>query len=183
MTPGGRKRTASGLRRVEPVARSADRDHVDRPAGILLDLGPQPTDVDVDGARAAGVGRTPDPRHELVAAEHAAGIAGERRQEGELLRAEMDLDVVPPNPTADQVELDVRCDRDMASRIRPEPAWIDQEMRATGELDGIDGRRQGLVEPEGERVETSGDISGLVEEDEAEGRPLTPLGNGGEQPH
>src|SRR5258706_52711 len=83
-------------------------------------------------ARAAGGLRTPDPRRELVAAEHAAGIAGERRQEGDLLRAGMDLGGVPPNPTADQGELDVRCGRDMGSRIRPEPAWIDQEMRATG---------------------------------------------------
>src|SRR2546423_13862926 len=52
--------------------------------GVALDLLAQVADVDVDRARIAVGGIAPDPCQQHVPGEHAAGRAGERREDLEL---------------------------------------------------------------------------------------------------
>jgi hypothetical protein len=61
----------------EDVADAADRVDEPRARGIVLDLAAEPVDVDVDGARLAGVVVAPDALEELVPGEDLAGVADE----------------------------------------------------------------------------------------------------------
>ena len=56
----------------------------------VAELAPQLRDVDVDGARAAGVGHPPDEVEQLLAREHDAGMLEEAREQVELLARQLD---------------------------------------------------------------------------------------------
>jgi len=80
---------------------------------------PQPADVNVDGPRVAGAAGPPDAIEQLDAALDAAGMPGERLEEAELLRAQVDGSTIAyswrvatsssePSPTARR-SLPLRC--------------------------------------------------------------------------
>jgi hypothetical protein len=92
---------------------------------------------------------------------------------------------VSPDAAPDEVQVDVVRDEDPTRAVGAEPAslepaCLEQQMCPAREFGRIDGRRQGLVEPEGKSIEPARDIRRLVEVDQAQRRPLSPLRHGGE---
>src|SRR5215207_701682 len=84
----------------EAVPHAAYGEDVFRRLRVALELLSQVADVDVDGAGIAIGGVAPHARQQLVAAEHAAGIARERAEDLELYEREpgllsSDLDGAP----------------------------------------------------------------------------------------
>ena len=77
-----------------------------------LDLRAQPADVDVDRPRVAVVVGAPDPVEELAPRVRPAGVAGEHREQAELLRPEVDRLAVATELVGDEVELEVVAERD-----------------------------------------------------------------------
>ena len=73
---------------------------------VLLDVGPQPLDVDVEGLRVAEVVGAPDAVDQHVAGEQPAGVLHEQRQQLELLAAEVDLVAPDEHQVAVDVDLD-----------------------------------------------------------------------------
>src|SRR5207248_4564166 len=65
--------------------------------GFALDLLAQTPDVHCDGARVCGGAVAPNPVHELLAAEHLAGVAGEEPQQVELASRQRELVPVAVN--------------------------------------------------------------------------------------
>src|SRR5664279_3069788 len=96
MTRGYRSREPLGVRagprgRVEAVADAVLRLDVGV-RGTPVELLAQLAHADVDRAVASAVGHVPDPLLELVAIEHAAGLACKREQEPELDRGQLGVD-------------------------------------------------------------------------------------------
>ncbi len=58
---------------------------------VVLDLGPQPLDVDVEGLGVADVVRTPDAVDERLPGQHPAGVAHQQLQQFELLQRQRHL--------------------------------------------------------------------------------------------
>lgn len=169
-------------RRIEPVADPADGDEVDGPRGITLNLGAQPSDVDVHSSSAALVCMTPDPIDELVATEDAARLARQQGQEGEFLRPEMDVPTTSLNSAPDEIESDLVSDQQRLDGLVLETcAPFEQQMSATSKLDRISRCGKGLVEPHGQGLETPGDVSQLIEEHQAQTGSHAPFGSRGEQ--
>src|SRR2546425_11102846 len=71
---------ASGFRSSELVADASHGDDVRRRGGVIFNLLPQPADVHVDGARAAGVVVSPDMLEEGGAGKKPGGVAGQGPQ-------------------------------------------------------------------------------------------------------
>ena len=71
----------------QDVADAPDGLQEPRVRRVLLDVAPQPVDVDIDRAGLAGVVVAPDAFQQLVAAEHLAGVAQQERQQLERLGA------------------------------------------------------------------------------------------------
>ncbi len=72
---------------------------------IGFDLGTQPVDVDVDGARLADILVTPDAFEQLLAAEYLAGVADEEGQQVEGFRLYRPGLAVAKQPVAGHVDL------------------------------------------------------------------------------
>src|SRR4051794_14725008 len=73
-SPPTRGGFAGSGRPTEDVADAADRVDERRLSGILLDLAPEPVDVDVDRARLAGIVVPPHLLEELVTGEHLSWV-------------------------------------------------------------------------------------------------------------
>ena len=123
---------------------------------VGLDLRADPAHVDVDGPRVAFEVRTPDPVDELTPAEDPARMGGQQRQQGELLRAQVDLPAAPPDAVGDRVEL--RVDRDAQPARGALARSRDEQRDPAGQLLGADRRRQRVVEALLQRVEPAGDV-------------------------
>src|SRR5438477_2343926 len=77
--------------RFEAVAEAADRGDERGVGGVLLDLGPEPLDVDVEGLGVADVVRPPDPVDQRVTGEDSAGVGQEQLEQLELLERQGDV--------------------------------------------------------------------------------------------
>src|SRR5438105_8894042 len=95
------------LRFLVAVAEAPDRGDPGRGRGVLLDLGPEALDVDVEGLRVADVARPPHPVHQGVAGEDPAGVDQQQLEEVELLEGQLDGLAPHRHLVADGVEADV----------------------------------------------------------------------------
>src|ERR671914_2615555 len=81
---------SSGIRGREAEPYAANRRDVPRAGRFVLDLLPQPRDVDVEGLRRAEPVRIPDLVHDLLASDDLSGAGHQQLQEVELLGGELD---------------------------------------------------------------------------------------------
>src|SRR5437868_5019385 len=87
------------MKRVEPEGSSRFRDEfvsdvadgLDEGRRLALDLGAEPADVDVDGARAAVILVTPNFVEQHLAREYRAGVGAEKFQELEFGERQVDF--------------------------------------------------------------------------------------------
>ena len=112
-----------------------------RPRRILLDLGSQPADVDVDRALTAGVRGAPDPIEELAPAEHLAGMGGQHGQQGKFLRPEMNVLSLPSDSPPDEVEENAVGDPNRPVGFGPGSSAVEEEVGPSRELGRVDRRR------------------------------------------
>src|SRR5579859_2543511 len=89
------------------VAHPAHRDHDLRALGVFLDLGPEPLHVHVDQPGVRRVPVAPDLLKEHLAGEDLARLPGQRHQQVELQRGEVDRRAVPLDRVARHVDGDV----------------------------------------------------------------------------
>src|SRR5579885_802280 len=82
------ERSGPGL---EAVAHAPDRPDEGRAGRVLVDLGSQSLDVDVERPRVADVVSAPDVVDERLAPDQAAGLLDEQPQELELFAAKADF--------------------------------------------------------------------------------------------
>jgi hypothetical protein len=158
--------------RIQAIADASNGHEMDWTVGFGLDLGAQPTNVNVDRSRVADLVEAPDAIEQLAPRERSPRVGGEHRQELELLGSQVHRAAVAAQLVSDEIELEVSGDLEGAV---PRPRTFLEQCGAIGQFLRVDRLRERFVVALPKRLEPSGGRGQRAEVNRPKARPTTPL--------